>query len=162
MISTKNDSQWFSLSLIVLPSIHVILVAVTILLSLKTAGGAYYRLVGVDPLAAVFMMADEGVALSVVGAILIFGTAWWYFIGRIGCRRGKLSRVGSALGAILALFFGVIGFLISKQTFLSDFNNGQLSAGALFQYFCVAAILAGAFISAIYSTKATFRKKSSI
>ncbi len=162
MTSKDRESQWFSLPLIVLPSIHFSLIVLTILLSLKTAGGAVYRVFGVDPLAAVFMMADEGIALPVVGALLIFGTAWWYFIGRIGwaSNRGKLSRVGSALGAILALFFSVVGFLVGRQTFNSDFNNGQLSAGAFIQYLCVAAILIGGFISAIYSIRATFRRES--
>ncbi len=75
MTSKDRESQWFSLPLIVLPSIHFSLIVLTILLSLKTAGGAVYRVFGVDPLAAVFMMADEGIALPVVGALLIFGTA---------------------------------------------------------------------------------------
>jgi hypothetical protein len=140
---------------------HFSLVVLTILLSLKTAGGTYFRIFGLDPLAAAFMMADEGVALPVVEALLILGTAWWYFIGRIGwaSNRGKLSRVGSALGAILVLFFIVVGFLLAKQTFYSDFNNGQLSAGALIQYYFVAAILVGGLISAIYSMRATFRQQ---
>ena len=149
-----------ALPLVVLPTIHVILVALSMFLSINIPGGAYYRIFGVDPFSAMFMMVYDG-TLAVIVFILILGTAWWYFIGRIGWEssQGRMSRLGAGLGALLTLFFGVIGVALSKGVVYEDIHDGALSAGAILQYVLAGLLCLGAFVAAGYSAKHALRGK---
>ena len=155
-------STVFAPPLVVLPAIHVILVALTMVLSRDTPGGAYYRIFGVDPLSAMPMMVYDG-TLAVIVFILVFGTAWWYFIGRIGWEssQARMSRFGAGLGALLTLFFGVVGVALSMGIVNEDKNDGALSAGAILQYFLVGFLCLGAFVSASCSAKHALRRTKS-
>jgi hypothetical protein len=161
MTRAKTLARSLPLLLVILPAVHVFLVVLTIMLSSKTSGGAYYRIFGVDPLAAVLMVVYDDTTLVVVGVLLVVGTAWWYFIGRIGWEssKGRISRLSSALGAVLALFFGVMGIAMSKDVFYQDLRDGALTGGAILQYVCVGTICVGAFVTACYSTRAALRSK---
>jgi hypothetical protein len=160
MIPGKRAGDWFGLSLLILPAVHVSLIVLTILLSLNTPGGAYYRLLGVDVLAAPVLMVNEN-PIIINAVFLIFGTAWWYFIAKIGwaSNNGRMTRLGSGLGALLALTFAVIGTGMSRDVLYEDFDAGQLSVPVILQYALIAAICFGAFISAIYSIVAVVRPK---
>jgi hypothetical protein len=155
-------STVFALPLLVLPATHVILVALTMVLSRHTPGGAYYRIFGVDPFSAMVLMVYDGTP-AVVVSILVLGTAWWYFIGRIGWEssQGRLSRFGAGLGALLTLFFGVIGVTLSIGVVNEDMRDGALSAGAIFQYVLVGLLCLGAFVAASSSAKHALRTKKS-
>jgi hypothetical protein len=79
------------LPLVVLPTLYLLLVVLTMVLSATLPGGAYYRMLGVNPLAAMIGMVSEGGVFY--GALFLFGTAWWFFIGAIGwsSRSGTVS-----------------------------------------------------------------------
>jgi hypothetical protein len=91
----------------------------------------------------------------VIGFILILGTGWWYFLGRIGWEssQGRLSRFGAGVGALLTLFFGATGVILTKGVVNEDIREGALSAGAIVQYVLVGLLCAGAFVAAFYSSK---------
>ena len=147
------------LRLAALPVVHLFLIVLTMILSYKNPADAYYRIFGVDPLAAAVGMVSEGSAFY--GALLIFGTAWWYFIGWIGwvSRNGRINRLSAGLGAILALFFGIIGAKMSTDIFRQDLDDGVLSAGAILQYASLGVLCLGAFVVAAYSAMAALRRK---
>jgi hypothetical protein len=147
-------------ALVVLPLIHALLVILSMILSVHTPGGAYYRLFGADPLSAMALMVYDGTP-AVIGFILILGTGWWYFLGRIGWEssQGRLSRFGAGLGALLTLFFGATGVILSKGVINEDIREGTLSAGAISQYVLVGLLCVGAFVAAYYSSKHALRGK---
>jgi hypothetical protein len=147
-------SKFHMAVLAVLPLIHVLLVILSMFLSVNTPGGAYYRLFGADPISAMVLMVYDGTPV-VIGFILILGTGWWYFLGRIGreSSQGRLSRFGAGLGALLTLFFGTTGILLTKGVINEDIQERTLSAGGLIQYVLVGLLCAGAFVAAYYSSK---------
>jgi hypothetical protein len=149
-------------ALAALPLIHVLLVILSMILSVHTPGGAYFRLFGVDPLSAMAMMVYDGTA-TVIGFILILGTGWWYFLGRIGWEssHGRLSRFGAGLGALLTLFFGATGVILTKGVITEDIQEGTLSAGAIFQYVLVGLLCVGAFVAAGRAATHALRRKKS-
>jgi hypothetical protein len=160
MTRATPPADAFALPLLILPTIHVLLVTLTIILSSNTPGGAYDRIVGVDPLGLGVLMIFDG-TLAVAGFFLIFGTAWWYFIGRIGWEssQGRLSRFGAGSGALLTLFFGATGVILTKSVVNGDIRGGTLSAGAIIQYVLVGLLCVGAFVAACYSSKHALRRK---
>lgn len=125
------------LALVVLPTVYVSLVVFTRILSAKEPGGTYYRVLGVNPLAAAVGMVYEGGIFF--GVLLIFGTAWWSLIGVIGqeTRNGNRSRLSAALGAFLSLFSGVIGAVLTNGVLYRDLHDSGLPVWALLQYACV-------------------------
>jgi hypothetical protein len=147
------------LPLVALPALHLFLVAFTILVSVRVPGGAYYRILGIDPLAAVVGMVDEGTIFYAV--LLVFGTAWWLFIGSIGwkSRDVDMSRPIAALGALLSLFSAAVGIAMTEGPFHEDVHDGVLSVGAIFQYICVGMLCLGALVVTIYSAMAALRRK---
>jgi hypothetical protein len=151
-------AKFRTVALAVLPLIHVLLVLLSMFLSVNTPGGAYYRLFGVDPLSAMVLMVYDGTP-AVIGFILILGTGWWYFLGRIGWEssQGRLSRFGAGLGALLTLFFGATGVLLTKGVINEDIQERTLSTAAIIQYVLVGLLCIGAFVSALYSSKRALR-----
>jgi hypothetical protein len=160
MTRATPSADAFALPLLILPTIHVLLVTLTIILSSNTPGGAYDRIVGVDPLGLGVLMIFDG-TLALAGFFLIFGTAWWYFIGRIGWEssQGRLSRFGAGSGALLTLFFGATGVILTKSVVNGDIRGGTLSAGAIIQYVLVGLLCVGAFVATCYSSKHALRGK---
>jgi hypothetical protein len=148
------------LPLFVLPAVHIFLVALTTILSRMTPGGAYYRILGVDFVAAPIMMVFDNAPI-IVGVLLIVGTALWYFIGWIGWEssKGKISRLSAAVGGLFALFFGAIGALATKEILYEDLLRGSPSVGAILQYACVGVLCLGAFVVTIYSAIAALGRR---
>src|SRR5579863_5633418 len=90
--------------LFLLPAVHLLLIILTIFVSAHVPGGAYHRIIGVDPVGAAVGMVSEGAIFYVT--LLLCGTAWWLFIGAIGwtSAAGSLSRPFAGLGASLSAF----------------------------------------------------------
>jgi hypothetical protein len=83
------------------------------------------------------------------------------FIGWIGWAsvKKRIGRLVSLLCVVFAVFFGVVGVGLSIETLRSDdFRSLIPFAGAILQYFCVALLCAGAFVSAGFALVAAFRK----
>ena len=141
--------------------IHLFLIVLTIILSSRSPAGAYYRIFGVDPLAAAVGMISEG--STFFGTLLIFGTAWWYFIGWLGWASSnhRISRPTAGLCAVLALFFGMIAANMTTEIFRQDLDAGILSAGAILQYASLGVLCLGAFVAGAYSAMAALRRKKS-
>jgi hypothetical protein len=156
-VPTKNRFSANSyLPLAALPALYLLLIAFTVLVSLNVPGGAYYRIFGVDPVAAAVGMVYEGAEFYAV--LFLVGTAWWLFIGTIGwkSRNRNISRTGAVLGALLSLVSALIGVAMTKDVFHQDLNEGALSLAAIFQYMGVGMLCLGALVVAIYAAMAAF------
>jgi len=149
-------------ALLALPSIHVFLVVLTMIVSIGTPGGAYYRIFGVNPVAGAVGMITEGPVFFV--ALFVCGTAWWYFIGLIAwkSRRGRITPISAGLGAVLALFSGAVGASASRDALYQDLHDRVLSVGPIFQYACIALICTGSFVTAYYAATAALRKNKAV
>jgi hypothetical protein len=127
---------------------------------MNTPGAAWYRILGIDPFCVIFMWSVTGnVGLFVVFAVL--GTGWWYFIGRIGwaSKERKISRVGSALGAVLVSFTAYFETGMSGVIVRQDLRDGGLSTAVILQYVFVGLLCLGAWLSAICSFVAVLRRR---
>ncbi len=145
----KHDQDWLRFLPRVLPAIHIVLFAVTAIVGEKAATGGN-PLFCVDlPISLPLVARDDSPTVIIVG---ILATAWWYFIGQIGwsSKKGRISRIGSGLGAIL-IAFSVTGgsyamiseyFLISREP-----NFNAIDVGI---YFLAGLLLAGGVISAAH------------
>lgn len=163
MTRIKDYGRWFSLPLLILPATYVLLILLTVLLSLRTYGGAFYRIIGVNPVAGGLMMIYDN-AVVIIEIFLISGTPWWYFIGRIGwdSKKRRIGRLSSSLGAILALFSCWAGTSMTTEVLKRDIRDGILSGVVILQYSIVGILCLGAFISAIYSAIAALKKKEAV
>jgi hypothetical protein len=133
--------------------VYLLLIVLTMVLSATPPGGAYYRMLGVNPLAAMIGMASEGAPFY--GVLFLLGTAWWFFIGAIGwsSKSGTMSRPIAALGALLSVFSALAGIGMTTVAMRQDH---EFSLGAVLQYACVGLLCLGALIVTIYSAKTAF------
>jgi hypothetical protein len=156
LVPEKRFSITPYLPLVTLPAFYVLLVVFTMLVSVNVPGGAYYRIFGVDPLAAAVGMVYEGAGFYTV--LFLSGTVWWFFIGTIGwkSRNRNISRPASILGTLLSLLSVLIGIAMTKDAFHHDLNGGALSLAAIFQYAGVGILCLGAFVVTIYAVAAAF------
>jgi hypothetical protein len=142
-----DDQRWFNPAFIILPSIYVGLIVLTYALSVGTRGGAYYRIWGVDPLAAMFGMVYDSEAI-IIAVFLITGTPWWYLVGRIGW--SSKQRLSTALGgALFALFTCFVTSLMTLEIVKQDIQGGLLTGRVIFQYSLVASLCFGALVTAL-------------
>lgn len=156
MVQTKGASVGRYIPLLLLPGLYVLLVTFTMLQSARVAGGTYYRILGVNPAAAAVGMASDGGLFY--GFLLVFGTFWWFYIGYIGWKSwdGSVSRLSSALGAIISLVSVALGMGLTQDTFRHD--DITLSVGAVIQYASVGVLCLGALAATISSMIAVFRR----
>jgi hypothetical protein len=156
---SKDDERWLSRPLLILPSIYVIAILLTAALSVRMPGGAYYRIIGIDPVAGMFGMVYDSDAI-LVGAFLIFGTPWWYLMGRIALnsKNRKFSSWGSGAAAVLAFFTCFVATSMSTDVLKQDIREGPLTAMAILQYSLVAFLCFGSLVSTIYATIAVFAR----
>jgi hypothetical protein len=132
------------------------------IISVRVPGGAYYRIFGVDPVGLGVGMISEGAIFY--AALLLFGTAWWFFIGTIGwkSRIGNMNRPIAALGALLSLSSAVIAIVITKDALYQDLRDGSLSFAAIVQYACVGMLCLGALVITIYSMTAALGRNKPV
>jgi hypothetical protein len=135
------------------PALYLLLVVFTMYVSSQVPGGAYYRIFGVAPLAAVIGMVHEGANFYV--ALLLFGTAWWVLVAYCGWK-SKESGMVAAASALMSLVSVVMAAVMTKSPFYQDMREGLLSVSAVFQYVGVGVLCLGALTIAIYSTWIAF------
>jgi hypothetical protein len=145
-----------TIPLLILPALYLTLATFTMLQSNEIPGGSYFRIFGVNPLAAIVGMATEGAAFY--AAVFGFGALWWYYIGFVGWKsfRGTLSRMSSGFGAFIAAATAIIGAGLTRETIAQD--QARLTAGAIFQYAIIAVLFVGAIAAAVSGAIATFRR----
>ena len=159
MNATRNGGRWFSPPLTILPSIYVVVIVLTAMLSVDTPGGTFYRIVGINPVAGVSMMVCHNVPI-IVGIFLVSGTPWWYLVGRIGweSRKRKISRLSLGLGAVLTLFTGWVATSVTADILKQDIHGGFVTGPVILQYMFVAFLCVGALLSTICAVIATSLK----
>jgi hypothetical protein len=143
-----------------MPVIHILLVLFTMMISSKTPEGAYYRIEGIDPVGMAVGMIFDGATFW--GALLVIGTGWWYFIGKIGydSHSGRINRFVAPLGALLALFSGATCLSLTTGSVLQDLRDHNLPIWGVLQYACAVPFCVGAFITTVYAMMAFFRKQT--
>jgi hypothetical protein len=145
-------NEWYSPRYLILPGIYVVIIVLTTALSPGTPGGAYYRVIGLCPPAmSVGMVVDNAAVL--VGAFLLFGTPWWYMVGRIGWdsherRRSFLTSLG---GAAIALFTCFVSSGMTREVFRRD---GHFTTATIAQYWLAALLCLGSLISMLFALRA--------
>jgi hypothetical protein len=159
--SLESDDRLARMLPVILPATHVSLCVLTALLSPTDLGGAWYRILGIDLFVPAMWDTDNNLAL--LGIYLVFGTPWWYFIGRLGweSKKRSISRLSSGLAAILTLFFGVVGTIFSLVSLYQDCREGHQPGAGIIQYPFVGLLCLGAFLSAVYSAGAALKKRGS-
>ena len=135
--------------LLLLPGLYAATVLLTFALSLRTPGGAYYRIIAINPLAALFMWrVQTDVPLTAV--FLVTGVPGWYLVGRIGSQgiRRSASRLRLGVGALFCVLLLLLGSSVTLGILNQDARDNYLTHGVILQYALVAALLVGAAISA--------------
>jgi len=147
MNATENGGRWFALPLVVLPLLYVVVVVLTAIVSLWMPGGAFYRIIGINPVLGAFMMVNDNAAV-IVGGFLVSGLPWWYLVGRIGweSRNGRISRWSSGLGALLTIYTCVLSTAVSIGVLKNDRREGAMNDAAIVQYSLVALLCFGALV----------------
>ena len=156
MAQARSASVRRYIPLFVLPSLYALLVAFTIVQSARVAGGTYYRIFGVNPIAPFAGMASgDGFFYA---SLLAFGTLWWFYIGYVGWKswEGSLSRPSSVLGAFISLMSVVCAVGLTRDTFTHE--ETAMSAGAVIQYAGAGVLCLGALAATLSSTIAVFRR----
>ena len=156
-------SPWVRLPVTLLPAIFVALVILTVVFSINYPGGAYYRIFGAAPIAAMFGMVYDNQAI-VVAAFLITGVPWWYLIGWIGGARteAKIGKGGLLLGAALAAFTSWSIISLTPSAIRQDARERHLLLAATVQYSLLAALCLGAIVSAVTALASTFASQSKL
>jgi hypothetical protein len=156
MVQAKSLSVSRFIPFLALPALYVFLVTFTMIQSTGVPGGTYYRIFGVNPMAAAVGMVSEGALFF--GILIVWGTFWWFYVGWIGRKswEGSVSRLSSALGAVLSLLSALAGVGLTHSIPGSD--DSALQAGAIVQYACVGLLCLSAVGAAIYSTIAVLRQ----
>ena len=140
------------LPIAVLPSIHLLLVVFTMTVSATQAGGAYYRIFGVDPLAASVGMVYEGPIFY--ATLLIFGTAWWWFVAYCGWK--TKDRGG---WAVLSVLVSLLSVSVVVALTVAPLREDALSVAALLQYLGVGTLCLGTLIIGASSAKAVLVRR---
>jgi hypothetical protein len=120
------------------PALYLLLVVFTMYVSSQVPGGAYYRIFGVAPLAAVI------------------GTAWWVLVAYCGWKSKESGMVAAASALMSLVSVVVMAAVMTKSPFYQDMREGLLSVSAVFQYVGVGVLCLGALTIAIYSTWIAF------
>jgi len=157
-VNPAIDKGFFRNQYLVLPGVYVIAVFLTMALSVRTPGGAYYRILSLcPPVASLGMVVDND--LVMVSAFLLLGTPWWYLVGRIGWdgRERKRSFVSPVVGALIALFTCFVSTGMALDPLKQDIHDGVLKSGAVLQYLLVALLCIGALLSVFLAIAATVR-----
>ena len=150
-----KKNEWYSPRYLILPGIHVVVVALTAALSPGTPGGAYYRIIGLCPPAMSVGMVFDNAAV-VVGAFLLLGTPWWYTVGRIGWdsherRPGIMTSLGGAAIALLTCF---VSSGMTRDVFRRD---GPFTTAMIAQYWLAVLLCLGSLISMLVALGAAIR-----
>jgi hypothetical protein len=157
----QGHGGFLGVPLLILPAIYVVDIFLTAVISAGTPGGAYYRIVGIGPVAGAVGMVYDSTAVIVI-AFLLSGTPWWYLIGWIGwnSRKRRTSRGSSGLGAIIALFTCFVSTSITLGNLKQDIHDKLLTSGVIFQYSLAVLLIFGALISTFYAIMATLDSSS--
>ena len=158
MIATKQNERWFSPPLLILPALYVIVVFLTAIFSERTEGGAFYRIIPLNPIAGAFMMRYDNPTI-IVGIFLVTGTPWWYLVGRIrqASIKRRVSRVTLGLGSILALATSWVATSMTLDLLKQDIRQGFMLSPVIVQYSLVGLLCFEAFVSAVSAARATLR-----
>jgi hypothetical protein len=146
--------------LLLLPGLYAATVLLTFALSLDTPGGAYYRIIAVNPLAALFMWrVQNDIALTAV--FLVIGLPWWYLVGRIGSEgtRRSYSRLRLGLGALFCASILLLGSSVTIDTLKQDARDNFVTGAVMLQYALVAALCVGAGISTLCAVIGAFESR---
>jgi hypothetical protein len=151
-VKTPKRNEWYSRRYLICPGIYVVIVVLTTVLSLKTPGGAYCRIIGLCPLAGSVGMVFDNAAV-IVAAFLLLGTPWWYMVGRISWdshegRRGFLTSLG---GVAIALFTCFISSAMTRQVFRQDSHSGRFTTAMIAQYWLVALLCLWSLVSTLFA-----------
>ena len=156
----KNPAGLLRLT-IILPATNVVLYIATLALDWRSRSPYASRaLFAIDfPWSGLMVSYNRHVTLAVVAFL---GTAWWYFIARIGwdSKKQKLSRLKSALGAILLFFVFVGGVQICVEDFVKDLRTVP-ARPFLILYVPAAMLCIGALVSLLYALAGAFQKRTS-
>lgn len=157
-VNPALDKGLFRNQYLILPGVYVIAVFLTTALSVRTPGGAYYRILSLcPPVASLGMVVDND--LVIVTAFLLLGTPWWYLVGRIGWdgHERRRSFVRPVVGAVIALFTCFVSTGMALDPLKQDIHDGVLKSGAVSQYLLVALLCIGALLSVFLAFAATVR-----
>ncbi len=145
-MTESSGGRWFQPAVLILPTLYVVLIAITVLASADSAA-AFSRIDGSNPLAAMFLMISN--TATVVAVQLLTGTPWWYLIGLTArSAKTRLSAIGAAL---FSLFTFLVTTLVTVQVLKQDPDRSLLPLSALVQYGFLALLSTGALVSTIYS-----------
>jgi len=167
MASSVNCDCRLNLALVILPAIHVLMFVVGTWASVRYRMNLSPASMADFPVSVPLLVQAGSASVLLVG---VLGTAWWYFIARIGWDswRGRISRVGSALGALLLIFVCAVGTfaivsqvaaLVSGHSKVAQVNDIWFSAGVTAVYLMSITLLLGGWLSAAVSLAAPFKKK---
>ena len=157
-VKQAMDKGLFRNQYLVLPGVYLIAVFLTTALSVRTPGGAYYRILSLcPPVASLGMVVDND--LVIVTAFLLLGTPWWYLVGRIGwdVHQRRRSFVSPVVGAVIALFTCFVSTGMTLDPLKQDIHDGALKSGAVSQYLLVALLCIGALLSVFLAFAAAVR-----
>jgi hypothetical protein len=149
--------------LLLLPSLYAASVLLTFALSLDTPGGAYYRIIAVNPLAALFMWRVENdIALTAV--FLVIGVPWWYLVGRIGLEgmNRSCSRFRLGAGALFCALVLLLGSSLTIDVLRQDARDSFVTGAVILQYALIAALCVGAGISTLCAVIGVFERPPDI
>jgi hypothetical protein len=92
-------------------------------------------------------------AAIIVGAFLVVGTPWWYFVGRIGwsARKRRSGLLTPAVGALIALFTCFVASSMTLGVFKQDIRDGAVRGMVIVQYSLVALLCFGALASGVFA-----------
>lgn len=153
MKPAANHARSLAVPPLLLPGLHLILCAITAVISINLPGGAWYRIIPADMLWSLLLMVFDG-WLPIFLVFFVLGTVQWWFIGRVPLLRKNARRGQAALGAGIAFFCAGLGVLGAIATVREDLQQGHLTAAAIIQYAGVGLLCAGA----LYSGPAALRR----
>jgi len=138
------------IELSLLPGLHLIAFIFGSILSLRSPYGLS-PLFCVDlPISLPLVGRDDWPTVTVVG---LLGTAWWYFIGRVGwmSSRGMISRGASVGGALVILLTCGIGSYALVSQASGWTRDERFSLAVIINYCMAGLLLVGGFRSGITS-----------
>jgi hypothetical protein len=147
-----------------LPGLNVCLYLITVALDWLEPSSAYAgrAMFAVDIPFSLYMVSSDDA--NTLALIAVLSTVWWYFIGRIGydCKKRKIGRLASGLGAILIFVTGAVGASICLVYLVEDFRGDNAARTALIQYLPALALCVGAFASLFYAATSLLRGRAPV
>ena len=149
MRPTERTNPGIEPWLLLLPGLYAATVLLTFALSLTTPGGAYYRIIVINPLAAGFIWGVES-DVGLTAVFLVTGVPLWYLVGRIGSQgiRRSASRLRLGVGALFCVSPLLLGGPETLDILSQDARDNFVTHAVVLQYVLVAALFVGAAISA--------------